>query len=170
VKGLAHLGGVETTELARLADFQRWAIACEPAFSEPAAFQRAFAANMSDTVETLLDNDPVAKAIGSFMIARDAWEGTAAQLLAELERHDQTEARVTRLSTWPRDPARLSKALRAMHSTLAKAGIAIEFAKAVDRRRTRLVTLTKSAADKCEGTTSGISRITDEEERRSDTA
>ena len=75
------------------------------------------------------------------MVDRSNWSGTAAELLIELTRHDYTEARVSRLPNWPRDPARLSKALRALQATLAKAGIGVEFGKALDRRRTRTVHL-----------------------------
>jgi hypothetical protein len=147
VHGLANMEHVKASELARVADFQRWAMACETAFSKPGAFERAVANNMYDTVEGLIDGEPVAKAIGAFMLARDAWEGTAAELLVELMRHDRTEARVSRSSTGSRDPARLSKALRAMQPTLAKGGIAIEFGKAGDRCRTRVVKLRNRAVE-----------------------
>lgn len=141
VHGLANLSQVRVQNLVRVADFQRWATACLAACFEPGALGRALAANMSDTVETLVDNDPIAKAVGAFMVDRNEWTGTAAELLIELTRHDHTEARVSRLPNWPRDPARLSKALRALQATLAKAGISIEFGKALDRRRTRRVRL-----------------------------
>ena len=147
VHGLANAAQVGTSELARVADFQRWALACETAFSAPGAFMRAFANNTTATVEGLIDGDPVAKAITAFMLDRRNWHGTAAELLSELTRHDQTEARVSRLPTWPRDPARLSKALRAMQPTLTKAGITIEFDKAVDRRRTRTVKIWNRATN-----------------------
>lgn len=141
VHGLANLSKVHVQNPIRNADFQRWAAACLTAVSDTGALDRALAANMSDTVETLVDNDPVAKAVGALMVDRSNWSGTAAELLIELTRHDYTEARVSRLPNWPRDPARLSKALRALQATLAKAGISVEFGKALDRRRTRTVHL-----------------------------
>ncbi len=146
--GLANLNEVKTSELARVADFQRWAMACEGAFADAGAFQRAFTKNVSDAVEGLLDGDPVGKAIAAFMCARNSWQGTAAQLLADLTRHDPTEARVTRQPTWPRDPARFSKALRDIQATLAKAGITVEFGKAPDRTRTRIVKIRNSSVKK----------------------
>lgn len=145
--GLANSKELKAPQLARVADFQRWAIACETAFSQPGGFESAFAANISATVEGLIDGEPVAKAVGAFMLGRSTWHGTAAELLSELNRHDQTEARVSRLPTWPRDPARLSKALRAMQPTLAKGGIVVEFGKALDRRRTRMVKIWNSVIE-----------------------
>lgn len=155
--GLANNNKVKAPQLSRVADFQRWAIACETAFSQPGGFERAFAANISATVEGLIDGEPVAKAIGALMLGRLIWYGTAAELLSELKRHDQTEARVSRLPTWPRDPARLSKALRAMQPTLAKGGIVVEFGKALDRRRTRMVKISNSEI----GTNNGQGRHDD---------
>ena len=141
VHGLRKQHDVRVSELGRVADFQRWAIACEQAFAQAGDFEKALKSNISNTVEDLLDVDPVAKAIASFMMGRMAWKGTAAQLLTELVRFDSTEARVTRLPAWPRDPARLSKGLRSMQATLAKAGIMVIFGKALDRRRTRVIEL-----------------------------
>lgn len=147
VRGLGRQHEIRMAELVRVADFQRWAIACEPAFAQAGDFERAFKSNVSNTVENLLDVDPVAKAIAAFMLGRTAWKGTAAQLLAKLVRSDPTEARVTRLPAWPRDPARLSKALRSMQATLAKAGIMVNFGKAVDRRRTRIIELSTMTSE-----------------------
>lgn len=147
VLGLANLSRVQSNNLVRVADFQRWAAACLVTIFEPGALDRALAANILDAVETLVDNDPIAKAIGAFMVGRNEWAGTAAELLIELTRHDQTEARVSRLPNWPRDPARLSKALRALHATLVKAGISVEFDKALDRRRTRMVRLRNRSSE-----------------------
>jgi hypothetical protein len=147
VHGLANVSTVQLPHVSRLVDFERWATACEPAFAEAGSFQRAFHSNTADTVEGLVDNDPVAKAIGAMMLSQDAWEGTAAELLVELTNYDRTEARVARLAHWPKDPARFSKSLRSMAATLAKAGIEVSFGKAADRRRTRTVRLRNRAPE-----------------------
>lgn len=42
---------VKASELARVADFESWAMPCETALSKAGTFERAFANNMSDTVE-----------------------------------------------------------------------------------------------------------------------
>jgi hypothetical protein len=154
VHGLANVSTVQLPRMSRLADYERWATACEPAFAEPGSFQRAFRSNTTDTVEGLVDNDPVAKAIGSMMLSRDAWDGTAAELLVELTNHDRTEARVARHVNWPKDPARFSKSLRSMAATLAKAGIDVSFGKAADRRRTRTVHLRNRAPEDSSDATS----------------
>lgn len=151
VHGLANNNEPRAPQLARVADFQGWAMACETAFSKPGGFESAFAANISATVEGLIDGEPVAKAVAALMLGRSTWQGTAAELFSELTRHDQTEARVSRLPTWPRDPARLSKDLRAMQPTLAKGGIVVEFGKALDRRRTRLVKIWNTDAEASHG-------------------
>ena len=171
VHGLANRTSVKTSNLARVADFQRWVMACETAFCAPGTFERAFASNRAEAVETLIDDDPVAKAIGSFMVGRTAWEGTVTQLLSALAKYDQTEARVTRSSNWPRDAARLSKAIRANKAILAKAGITIQFDKATDRRRTRSVSLSCRGEGKAQDSSGrspdGNPRITSAQARRS---
>jgi hypothetical protein len=68
----------------------------------------AFEASAAEAVEVVVEGDPVAVAIGAFMIERRAWSGTAAQLLHELTTQDRAEARPTEWTTWPRNPTALS--------------------------------------------------------------
>jgi hypothetical protein len=68
----------------------------------------AFEASAAEAVEVVVEGDPVAVAIGAFIIERRAWSGTAAQLLHELTTQDRAEARPTEWTTWPRNPTALS--------------------------------------------------------------
>ena len=147
VHGLSELPKVVLQQKIRMADFEIWAVACEAAFTEPGSFQRAFKKNVGDTVADLVDDNAVAKAVASFMISNDHWKGTIVSLLNELTDDDRTEAKVTRSSTWPREPAQFGKALRSTTATLRKMGIEMEFGRSPDRRRTRTVNLRNLALD-----------------------
>jgi hypothetical protein len=141
--GLGELPRVKLARMSRIADFQLWANACETSFTQRGSFQRAFERNASETVEGLIDNDHVCKAVGSLMITRHHWQGTAAELLRQLTDHDGTEAQVSKLPKWPRDPSIFARHLRRTAAVLRKAGIEVVFGKTPDRSRTRIVTLRK---------------------------
>jgi len=142
--GLKELPNIKLKKLSRMADFHLWATACEGAYTERGSFQRAYDRNASETIEGLIENDHVGKAVGSLMLTRHHWEGTAAELLRQLTDHDGTEAQVSKLPQWPRDPSIFARRLRRTAPVLRKAGIEVVFGKAPDRSRTRVVTLRKS--------------------------
>src|SRR5262249_35792198 len=75
-------------KLPRLADFARLMAAAEPAFKwEPGTFLHAFNRNRLDSVQVLLEYDPVADAIRQFMKHGkhlddlEGWSGTVQELL-----------------------------------------------------------------------------------------
>jgi len=87
--------------------------------------------------------DPVTVAISAFMMGRDSWRGTAAELLQILSNLDHTEAEPSAWKTWPREPGSFGKRLRRATPVLCKIGVEIVIGKASNRRRTRTITLSK---------------------------
>jgi hypothetical protein len=86
---------------------------------------------------------PVTAAISAFMMGRDFWNGTAAELLHILSNLDRTEAQPSAWKTWPREASSFGKKLRLATPVLRKIGIEIVIGKASNRRRTRTITLSK---------------------------
>jgi hypothetical protein len=72
------------------------------------------------------------------------WQGTAGALLEQLNgRVDEATRAITR---WPADPAALSRVLhRVPRPSLEAAGLAVQFRKAPDKNRTRLILLEKAS-------------------------
>jgi hypothetical protein len=110
VMGLARLPATRLEQLPRMADFAIWATACETAlrhqdgtFWEAGTFMNAYAGNIDEAVETVLNANPVATAIRDFMAMQTTttWTGTATELLDLLGRIVGEKA--TKAKTWPAD-------------------------------------------------------------------
>ena len=86
VEGLRRFPDVKLDRLPRMADFAKWAVACEGAIFKAGAFMAAHTGNRADAIESVIDASPVASAIRDLMQDRESWEGTATELHAELGR------------------------------------------------------------------------------------
>ena len=133
VEGLRRLPDVNLPRLPRMADFATWAVACEGAIFEPGAVMRAYWRNIADAVESVIDANPVASAIRAFMQDRKPWEGTAAELLTELDR--KAGDSVTKGKEWPANGQALSRRLNRVKSAVRPAGIEITRGEGRNRRR-----------------------------------
>jgi hypothetical protein len=139
--GLKNLPNVRLDNASRMKDFELFGHACEEAFAPAGSFAAALAANAVELNETLIEEDPVAKAIVVFMVKQSVWSGTTTKLMVELQNHDRTEAQVAKQRDWPKDAIRFSHRLREVAATLRRAGIEVTFDKAPDRMKTRTITL-----------------------------
>ena len=126
--GLQRLPQVQLDQLPRMADFVLWATACETASWPVGTFARAYAANRSAAVETVIDADPVADAVRAIMGDRLTWMGTASDLLraaAGLAGGD----RMTRSGDWPKNPRAFAGRLRRAQAFLRMLGIEIAYSR-----------------------------------------
>jgi hypothetical protein len=123
VQGMAALPRIRPDRLPRMADFARWAMACERAIWPEGTFIAAYEANRAEAAEALIDNDPVSAAVRALMDSRSTWEGNATKLLIALgpifDRWGKAGA-----STSPRA---LSGRVRKAAALLQKIGITVEF-------------------------------------------
>jgi hypothetical protein len=67
-----------------MANFYKWATACEGALWPKGTFAAAFEANALGATEDVIESDKAAFQLRLFMIERGEWNGTATQLLVEL--------------------------------------------------------------------------------------
>jgi len=79
--GLRRAPDIRPNKLPRMADFAKWAMACETALWRAGTFQKAYDANQGEAVEVLIEGDQVATAIKKLMSTRIEWEGTATALI-----------------------------------------------------------------------------------------
>jgi hypothetical protein len=126
-----------------MADFAKWATACETAIWPAGTFMHAYNANRADVVDTVIEADPVATAVLSFMEPRTEWGGTASDLLgalsllvSEAERRDKR---------WPKAPNRLSGNLNRQKTFLRQVGISITTSRQAGGARTRVIHIKKES-------------------------
>jgi hypothetical protein len=84
VEGLKRLPETQLPKLPRIADFALWVTACETAFWPIGTFWAAYCGNRDETVEGVIEADPIAAAVRALMTARTEWTGTASELLGAL--------------------------------------------------------------------------------------
>jgi hypothetical protein len=137
-KGLAMLPNTKLDKLPRMADFAIWTTACETALWRPGTFCAAYSENRDETVESVIDADPIAAALRAVMVVRTEWTGTASELLGALA--EVAGERVAKSKTWPDSPRALAGRLRRAAAFLRKIGIGISFGRE-GRARTRTITI-----------------------------
>lgn len=109
----------------RMADFALWVTAAEPALGwEPGAFMQAYSANQDAGVEVALEASPFGEALLKHMTKRVTWQGTATDLLNELERI--AHERAIRSVAWPKSGKGAASALRRMAPLFRRMGITID--------------------------------------------
>jgi len=122
--GLRNWATTRLNCLPRMADFARWAAACESACPwERGEFMTAYAGNRAEAVETTLEADAVAVAIKTLLTERTEWEGTAAELLAAL----QPPAWAERTKAWPGSARAMANKVRRLGTFLRQSGVEVEF-------------------------------------------
>lgn len=142
--GLRNAPTLRPPMLPRMADFAKWAIACESALWSPGEFLRAYHANIMSAVESVLEASPVAVGVRALMdkIAEDKkidWKGTATELLAELILLVGDKA--ARAKTWPQSARQLSGHLRRAAAFLQRVRIDIAFTEE-GHAKTKFITIT----------------------------
>ncbi len=119
----------------RMADFERWVSAAEPGLGwEPGTFLRAYRDNRKNTSAAAFDADPVAGPVRDFLenSGLSYWEGTATDLLAQLEPF-VTESRRQQRS-WPKSGQALGGLIIRSAPLLREKGIIVEKRHSGDRR------------------------------------
>ena len=142
--GLKNLPEVLLNCLPRMADFAKWATAVEPAFGwSPGSFMKAYSQNQALAVELGIEGDPVAQAVVA--LAEDneisGWEGTATELLAELE--EKVSDKIAHSKPWPKTPQTLSNRLKRLATILRATGVEVELGSRQGHARRRIITIRK---------------------------
>jgi hypothetical protein len=157
--GLRELPRVRLQRLPRMADFSKWATACETAFWPAGTFARAYAANRSVAIEDIIDGDPVAAFVRDIMAERSSWTGSAAELW-RAGAHRSSHNHVSERTGWPSNPRALAGRLRRMQTPLRTVGLEIGFRRE-GRAGTRIIrmnTISKNALQTNSGVRNNASR------------
>jgi len=142
--GLRELPNVRLDRLPRMADFARFAVACEAARPEnDRLFLTAYHENQAGANEQVLDESLVAVAVKQFMASHAEWRGTATELLELLKGLVPEDQRKDKDQGWPKLGNGLSNKLKRLAPSLRRA-TQIDICigeKGPDRKRTRLITI-----------------------------
>ena len=125
----------------RMADFARWATACEGAMFEPGSFEDAYRRNRKAAVADVIEADMVAGAVRTFMRTCEEWSGSAAELGEMLE--DVVGEKQAKSKAWPDSPRALRARLQRAQAPLRKIGIVLTFDRA---SRSRAIRIRKEAS------------------------
>jgi hypothetical protein len=147
--GLKALPDTALERMPRMADFAAWIAACEGALWKKGTFMAAYAGNIEEAIETVLEADQIATSLRSYMDTLPAdlflaqappFTGTAAELLKAINAtvpESQQKAK-----GWPKRTAELAKVLRRVAPPLRKVGIEIAFERK-GKSGVRKITLTQ---------------------------
>ena len=150
-------------ELPRMADFAKWATACETAFWPSGTFMAAYNDNLLEVVDTVLEADLVGSTLRLFAEEWTPWTGTASELLDRL-RVFANES-MTRSRDWPNSPDALSNRVRRAATFLRKVGIEITFNRTPDKKRSRTISISLFQPPKIENQVSDVSEVSDQPEQ-----
>ena len=149
-EGLRRQDETHLDHYSRMADFELWATACQPALWPAGTFREAYRRNREEAVYKMIEASPVASAIRGIMMKmrrterteRTVWTGTATNLfgevIGELEAEFPFGNRTPR--SWPDSPESLGRLLRRVKPILRKIGIEVEFSK-IGKESRRTITI-----------------------------
>ena len=115
--------------------------AAEPGLGwDAGSFMPVYAANRAGQIEIAVESDPVASALRTFAEICRTWEGSASELLPELDAF--VSAKVKDSRAWPAMPLALSNRVRRAASGLRELGIHVKIRlRSTTRDRKRLITV-----------------------------
>ena len=122
-----------------MADFARWAVACEPGFGVPdGTFLAAYNDNRKDSNRSAIEASVIGPYVLQLNQRESVWEGSPSELLAELTR--LAPETVTKQGNWPKRANILSGKLLSITPNLRAEGIHVEEGKK-DRGTKRYVSI-----------------------------
>jgi hypothetical protein len=124
---LRHIANVRLDRPPRMADFVKWITSAVPGLGwDDGAFLAAYRENRRNVSESAFDADSVAVAIRDFVatLAPYGWEGTATQLLAEI--NQQTAESIRKARSWPLTAQALGNRIERIAPLLRTQGFVVE--------------------------------------------
>jgi hypothetical protein len=152
---LRELTNVKLDTDHRLLDAMHWAVAAEKGMGEGQLLLDAIENVRRDTLLATVEASPLGQALLRYIIPDPrGWEGTAQELLAELQRRldADNELNETQRKNWqrqlPETPKAVSNELARLEQTLRRLGVLISKRRGPYPNRERLITIdTRLVAD-----------------------
>ena len=125
--GLRRYGEVRLDRLPRMADFCKWAVACERSYWDPGTFMATYGDAQASATEDVLEASPVGQKLRQLLEESPTFEGTATELLDRLNQHLQDEQSPR---GWPANGSLMGKQLTRLAPSLRKLRITAELRRA----------------------------------------
>ena len=122
-EGLRRYGEVRLERLPRMADFCKWAVACEGAYWPPGTFLASYGDAQASATEDVLEASPVGQKLRQWLEVSPTFDGTATELLDRLNEHIQ-DGQSPR--GWPATGSVMGKQLTRLAPSLRKLGFSAE--------------------------------------------
>ena len=122
-EGLRRYGGVHLERLPRMADFCKWAVACEGAYWPPGAFMAAYDDAQASATEDVIEETAVGPALRQLLEETGSFDGSATELLDLLNALRQDEKRPR---GWPSTGAVMGRQLTRLAPALRRVGYVVE--------------------------------------------
>ena len=123
-EGLRRLPTVRLERLPRMADFAKWATACEPALWPEGAFMKAYGANRAAANEAVIESSAIGATVVKLIDGTGSFEGTTTDLLERLNGLGSDFQRKAR--GWPATASALGFRLARLAPSLRETGIECE--------------------------------------------
>ena len=122
-EGLRRYGNVRLERLPRMADFSKWAVACEGVYWPPGTFMAIYGDAQASATEDVLEASPIGQGLREWLEKNRSFYGTATELLHRLNAHRQDEKSPR---GWPSTGAVTGKQLTRLAPSLRKLGYTAE--------------------------------------------
>ena len=122
-EGLRRYGSVRLERLPRMADFCKWAVACEGAYWPPGTFMDAYDDAQASATEDVIEASPIGPGLRQRLEGSPTFDGTATELLDRLNKHTQDEKNPR---GWPANGSVMGKQLTRLAPSLRKLGYIAE--------------------------------------------
>ena len=134
-EGLRRYDEVRLERMPRMADFCKWAVACESAYWAPGTFMATYGDAQASATEDLLEASPVGLKLREWLEEYATFDGTATELLGRLNEHRRDEKGPL---GWPANGSVMGKQLTRLAPSLRKLGFTVESTKTKRRNLWRL--------------------------------
>ena len=137
-EGVRRYGGVTLERLPRMADFFRWAVACEGAYWPPGTFLATYDDAQASATKDVVEDSPIWPPLRQFLEETPSFDGTASELLNQIGAYKQYDKSPR---GWPSTGAAMGKQLMRLAPSLRKLGYTADWGKTKDGNFWRLVSL-----------------------------
>lgn len=135
-KAMVVRDNVQLKQLPRMADFALWGYSVSQVLvGNGEDFLNSYKANIGDQHDEVIQENPVAMAIMSFMEEEDSWKGSPSDLFEVLGPVAEKEKLNNKGGNWPKSVSVLSRRINEVKTNLAGKGILVESEKVGNGKR-----------------------------------